>query len=190
MSPIGTKAGAVDLDVDIIAENSAWAAHLPDVEELCRRAAAAAFATGAVADGGRPEAAEACIVLSDDAELQALNRQWRGIDAPTDVLSFPCEGSGTAAKARAQGPLRQGPFSQGPLLLGDVVVALETAAAAAADEGKSLSDHLSHLVVHGMLHLLGYDHEADDEAAVMQVLEARALATLGIADPYAMTAAG
>jgi probable rRNA maturation factor len=185
MSPIGMKADAVDLDVDIIAENSAWAAHLPDVEELCRRAAAAAFVTGAVADGGQPEAAEACIVLSDDAELQALNRQWRGIDAPTDVLSFPCEGSGTAVKARAQGPLRQG-----PLLLGDVVVALETAAAAAADEGKSLSDHLSHLVVHGMLHLLGYDHEAADEAAVMQALEARALATLGIADPYAMTAAG
>ena len=112
------------------------------------------------------------LVLCDDAFIRALNRTWRGKDRPTNVLSFPT------------GPGEPRAPDAGPTLLGDIVVSYETAAREAREEGKSLPDHLAHLVVHGMFHLLGYDHEDDSEADVMEALEGRALAALGVASPY------
>ena len=114
----------------------------------------------------------ATLVLSDDAHVRALNRQWRGHDKPTNVLSFP---SGTPAPAGARTTR----------LLGDVILARETLVREADGLGIALQDHYRHLVLHGLLHLLGYDHETDEEAEEMETLETRILAALGVADPYA-----
>jgi probable rRNA maturation factor len=116
-----------------------------------------------------PEAAELSLVLTDDARIRELNRDWRGFDKPTNVLSFP------AADADDDDP--------GPLL-GDVVVAHETTAREAEAEGKTMEDHVAHLLVHGLLHLFGFDHEVDADADEMEALEVEILARLGIADPY------
>jgi len=119
---------------------------------------------------------EVSIVLTDDDEISALNRTWRGKDAPTNVLSFP-----------AGEPFGEIPGEPRPL--GDVILGGETVIAEAAAKGISTADHASHLVVHGMLHLLGYDHDGDEEATRMETLETEVLARLGIADPYADLAA-
>jgi len=116
------------------------------------------------------EASELSIVFSDDAHVGALNAQWRGKDKPTNVLSFP-------AFPTIRGVL--------PPMLGDVVLAAETVGREAAVEGKPLEHHISHLVIHGVLHLLGFDHLNDREADEMEGLERRALARLAIPDPYA-----
>jgi len=112
------------------------------------------------------------IVLTDNSEQRALNRTWRGKDAPTNVLSFS-----TADPA-------QKPPPGAPILLGDVVLACETVVREAAEQRKPLADHLSHLVVHGVLHLLGFDHESDSEAAIMEAREIEILAGLGVPAPY------
>ncbi len=114
--------------------------------------------------------AEVAVVLTDDASIRDLNRSWRGIDRPTNVLSF--EGSGP-------GP------GDAPTLLGDIVIAYETTAGEAAVAGKPLADHVAHLAVHGFLHLLGYDHQSDDDADTMERLERSILARLAVPDPYA-----
>jgi probable rRNA maturation factor len=114
-------------------------------------------------------AAEVSLVLTDDAEQQVLNRDWRGIDKPTNVLSFP----------------QIEPFGAVSGLLGDIILARETLEREAVEEGVSFDDHFTHLLVHGFLHLLGYDHMDDDEALAMEGLETQILATLGVADPYA-----
>lgn len=113
--------------------------------------------------------AEVSVVLTDDAEQRELNRQWRGYDKSTNVLSFP----------------QLEPFSPVQGLLGDITLARETVEREADEMGIPLEAHVTHLVVHGFLHLLGYDHIEDDEATEMEALETRILATLGIADPYA-----
>ena len=107
------------------------------------------------------------IILTDDAEQRVLNRTWRGKDAPTNVLSFAMADPAAPAPAGA------------PVLLGDVVLAFETVAREAAEQTKPLPDHLSHLVVHGVLHLLGFDHENDAEAAIMEARETEILARAG-----------
>ena len=107
-------------------------------------------------------------MLTDDAEMRALNRTWRGKDAATNVLSFPAR-----EKVR------------GPGLLGDVVLAYETTLKEARAQGIALDAHVSHLVVHGVLHLIGFDHLEDSDAERMEAIERTALASLGIADPYA-----
>lgn len=114
--------------------------------------------------------AELAIMLTDDAGIRTLNNNWRSIDKPTNVLSFPA--------AQPPGATPQ------PLMLGDIAIAYETTRTEAEAEGKSFQDHLSHLAIHGFLHLLGYDHLDDDEAEEMEGLERDILATLGIADPY------
>ena len=114
------------------------------------------------------EGAEISIVLCDDAFIAELNRKWRQIDKPTNVLSFP---SG-------------GPIASTPVL-GDIVIAFETTAREAAEAGKPLRDHVAHLLAHGFLHLIGYDHIADADAEAMEAMERAVLARLGIADPYA-----
>jgi probable rRNA maturation factor len=126
-------------------------------------AAEAAYAAGAAAAAG-----EVAIVLSDDKEVRRLNRTWAGKDRATDVLSFPDDSSGDGADA----------------LLGDIVLAYETVARDAAQLGIPVAAHASHLVVHGMLHLLGYDHGTESEAAAMEGLETEVLASLGLHDPY------
>jgi probable rRNA maturation factor len=118
---------------------------------------------------------ELAIVLTDDSAIQALNRDWRGLDKPTNVLSFP------APKRRAGS--RQGGNSLSASL-GDVIIAFQTVAREAAGEGKPFKHHLTHLAVHGFLHLLGYDHETDREARTMERLEVKILAGLRVPDPY------
>jgi probable rRNA maturation factor len=116
-----------------------------------------------------PDEAELSLLLTDDAHIRVLNKQWRDQDKPTNVLSFP------SADEDDDEP--------GPLI-GDVIVAYETTAREAEEEGKSFEDHLTHLLVHGLLHLFGYDHIEDDEAEEMEALETEILAGLGVADPY------
>lgn len=148
------------LDVEIVRQSDGWdGAKISD--DLLSQAATAAFV------GAKPRIEndrEVAILLTGDAEMQALNRQWRGKDTPTNVLSFPSGGE------------------QGHL--GDVVLAYETVEGEAKQQNIAIADHAAHLVVHGMLHLLGYDHEQEDESVKMERLETEILATLGIADPY------
>ena len=120
---------------------------------------------------------EIAIRLTDDAEVQALNRDFRGKDKPTNVLSFP----------QVQDDLLEGLANSddGEILLGDIVLARETCAREAEEKGISLADHATHLIVHGTLHLVGYDHMDDASATAMEALEVKALASLGIANPYA-----
>lgn len=148
----------------------AWLRDLPRAASLCRAAARAAL--GRIRNA--PPAGEIGIVLAGDSFVRALNRRHRGKDKPTNVLSFPgLDGS----------PLR---LPAGvPLLLGDVVLARETILREAAAADKKPAHHLSHLVVHGVLHLFGHDHQGDSEARRMERLEREALAALGMPDPYA-----
>lgn len=132
--------------------------------ENCVRDALAAAATRVDGDGG-----EVSVLLADDAAVRVLNRDWRGIDKPTNVLSFPAQAS------KLEGI---------PPLLGDIAIAYETLAREAADEGKPVLHHLAHLVVHGYLHLMGYDHQTDSEAQAMEALEREILRALRIPDPY------
>lgn len=152
------------IDLDVMTGPGDWA-RIGALEGLARRAVEAALAVA-----GEPRSpAELSLLLTDDAGVQELNRTWRGQDKPTNVLSFP--GSGPASP-------------DGVSHLGDIALAYETVAREAAGEGKSLADHLTHLIVHGTLHLLGHDHGSDEEAEAMEALEVEALARLGIADPY------
>jgi probable rRNA maturation factor len=147
-----------------VVESSLWDAH-PNAEETVRRAVAAAAPAGL--DG-----AEIAVLLADDASVRRMNAQWRGKDTPTNVLSFPAA------------PATPG-VDGAPHHLGDIVVAYETVAAEARSEDKPFDHHLVHLVVHGFLHLLGYDHLTDEEAARMERQERDILAELDIPDPYA-----
>jgi probable rRNA maturation factor len=118
----------------------------------------------------------ASLLFSDDPEVHELNREWRGKDKPTNVLSFPMLERADLLALAPNGP---------PELLGDVALALETCAREAAEKGLPLGDHAAHLIIHGLLHLAGFDHIHDEaEAAAMEALEIKALALMGIADPY------
>jgi probable rRNA maturation factor len=143
--------------------------------DLVRNAAEAAIAESAfpqLATADRP--VELSVRLSDDEQVRSLNAQWRGKDKPTNVLSFP-----------QLEPEELGQLSEGPeLMLGDLILAHGVCAREAGEKGISVEDHATHLIVHGTLHLLGYDHMDDDSAEEMESREVRALARLGIADPY------
>lgn len=156
---------APDLDLDVAVEAGAWSG-LGDVEALARRAVEAALAVASDAPRGPVEVS---LLLADDAGVRALNAAWRGQDKPTNVLSFPAP---------------EGPGAPGPRHLGDIALAYETLQREASAEGKAAADHAAHLIVHGTLHLLGYDHESAGEAEIMEALEVKALESLGIADPY------
>ena len=154
--------------VDVLIESEAWRM-LPEAEDLVRRAIACAAASEVAI---HQRGAELSVLLCDDQTITALNARWRGQERPTNVLSFPAP------------PLR-GATPAEKVALGDIAIAYETLAREASEHGKSVSDHLSHLVVHGFLHLLGYDHDMDGEAERMERLEREILAQIGIADPYA-----
>jgi len=142
----------------------------PDAEAVIHRAISAA-AEIADADVGD---AELAVMLTDDSGIRTLNSNWRGIDKPTNVLSFP-----------ALQPTGAGARDDAPRMLGDIAIAFETTRKEADAEQKPFDHHLSHLAVHGFLHLIGYDHETDDDAEAMESLEREILAQLGIPDPYA-----
>lgn len=148
----------MNAEVDVEVESAAWTDALPQSEALARSAALAAMAGR---DGG-----DLVVLLTDDTAVRDLNAQFRGKDSPTNVLAFP-------APCMPGGPL------------GDIALAYGVCAAESAAQGKPLADHLRHLVVHGVLHLLGYDHMDDAQAEVMESLEVEVLAGLGVADPYA-----
>ncbi len=160
---------AAKVAVSVIVEHGAWGAAIAEPLPLLRRAAQAA-----VAEVRRVRRSRAtwtpvvAVALMDDRAMRKLNRTYRGKDKPTNVLSFP-SGEATEGKRRR---------------LGDVAIALGTVKREAKAQGKSLQDHVTHLMVHAVLHLLGYDHEADPDAEEMEAIERKTLAALGIADPY------
>jgi probable rRNA maturation factor len=153
------------LTADILVTAACWKAE-PAAEALVQRAIEAAAQHASSAPG-----AEVAIVLTDDSGIRTLNRDWRGIDKPTNVLSFPAS---SAPGHNAQPPT-----------LGDIAIAYETTRREAESEHKPFAHHLSHLAVHGFLHLVGYDHENDADAEAMENLERTILAGLGVPDPYA-----
>ncbi len=162
----------IALDADSEWDSSNWA-------ELARRAATSAIAESAFPQlGSGTRTVELGVRLTGDDQVRALNAQWRGKDQPTNVLSFPLAEPSELDDDAFDGP---------ELMLGDIVLARGVCATEAADKAISLENHASHLLVHGTLHLLGHDHSDDAAAADMEAREVRALARLGIADPYAGT---
>ncbi|MDE2444689.1 MAG: rRNA maturation RNase YbeY [Alphaproteobacteria bacterium] len=151
------------MPLDLAIEVDAWSS-VPGLELMAEQAVAAAL----------PDSARGKVItllFSDDATMQDLNRDWRGKDAPTNVLSFPAPEDQVTPPGELE-------------LLGDIVLGYETCAREADEAGKPLAEHACHLIVHGVLHLLGYDHIDDKEAEAMEAAEAKILATLGIANPY------
>lgn len=147
---------------------------------LVRKAAEAAIAESgypALTDSDRP--VEISVTLTGDKQVQALNAKWRGKDKPTNVLSFPMAD---------ELDLKRATVAERELLLGDIVLARGVCEREARENGVQFQEHATHLIVHGTLHLLGYDHLRDDEAAEMEAREVRALNRLGIANPYEVTA--
>ena len=153
------------LAVDVVHHARSWAGEVED--EFLVRAANAAFSAGAHA----APRSEISLLLTADAEIRALNHAWRGKDEATNVLSFPLDA----------------PYcGEGVRPLGDVALGYETVTREAAARALPVSQHAAHLVVHGVLHLLGYNHENDSQARKMEALEVRVLTTLGLPDPYAL----
>ena len=146
--------------IDIQVQSPLWNAQ-PLAEQTIREAISAA--AGALSTEG----GEVSILLTDDSEIARLNRDWRGIDKPTNVLSFPASRVG-----------------QGDKLLGDIVIAYETLERESTDESRDFLHHLAHLAVHGFLHLIGFDHETDAQAEEMEGLESRIMMRLNMPDPY------
>lgn len=158
---------AVCLDTE--RESALWD-QLPDAEAIAERALNVA---SELADVKLMDGAELALLLSDDAHVRSVNHEWRNIDKPTNVLSFPSVEPGKLARA---------PF------IGDIIIAYETVKREAEQDNKDFADHYTHLVVHGFLHLIGFDHQTEDQAKIMETLETRILAELDIPDPYAVDA--
>ncbi len=161
--------------VDLTIDDPGWLDDLPGADEEARKVCIAALET--TCPGSELVVS---LVMSNDRNVATLNRRWRKIDKPTDVLSFPSEkrSPGIAPLAAAGAP------GGSPVELGDIVIARETLLRDALEHVRPLHDHLAHIVVHGTLHLLGYEHETDDDAEVMETMEQTVLAGLGIPDPY------
>ena len=157
---------SAEVGVETVVEAGDW----PEEAEIAAANVTAVKATVSRVRPALAEGAEVAIVLTDDAHVLDLNRRFRGKDAPTNVLSFP---AGLPAGGRF-----------GPLL-GDIVLARETVVREAAERGVGVAECVTHLVIHGFLHLLGYDHETDKEAVVMEGLETFIMGDLGLSDPYA-----
>jgi probable rRNA maturation factor len=165
-----SRGTAVETEVAVRILDPKWRDLWPAAGRQARNAARSAL--DAAMDSPPGHGGELTIVLADDGTVRRFNRQYRGIDKPTNVLSF----------GNTDGERQPAPGS--PAILGDVVLARETVAAEAADQGKSVVDHAVHLVVHGVLHLLGHDHQHVREADLMESIEVQVLARLGVSDPY------
>ncbi len=163
-------------DFDVLIEDDRW--DTVDLEPLAHRAAAATLGHLGVA----PATAELTLLACDDKRIAALNEDFRGKPRATNVLSWPAEERGAAAPGGD--PLPVSPGVDGMLELGDIALAYETCAAEAKAGDKPLADHVTHLIVHGLLHLLGYDHENDPDALLMEGLEREILGKMGLDDPY------
>jgi probable rRNA maturation factor len=162
------SSGASPLEIEIVRHSELWDSIEVSGDTLSRAALAAFAASSAAPDAPR----EVTLVLTDDDEMRELNRTWRGKDSSTNVLSFPV--GEPVGEAHGE-----------PSPLGDIVLAGEAVIEEAKVKGIPAADHAAHLVVHGMLHLLGFDHERDADAERMESFETKVLAGLGIADPYA-----
>jgi probable rRNA maturation factor len=150
------------LSIDILVEDERWRDAMK-LEEVTRRA------TDAVMTVAEPDCAldaEVSFLFCDDARIRELNAAWRAKDSPTNVLSFPA------------------PQTPGWSVLGDVALAYDTIWREATDENKTIEQHATHLIVHGVLHLIGYDHENDVDATEMELLESEILVSLGVPDPW------
>ncbi|MBO4643135.1 MAG: rRNA maturation RNase YbeY [Alphaproteobacteria bacterium] len=153
-------------------DDKRWKDAFPDVEKCVRKAASSAWKRGNTGDFKIPvKQAEISVLLTDDSAVHSLNKEYRGMDKPTNVLSF-------AALDDENEPIID------PMLLGDIVVAFETTKREAIEQECSLADHLFHLIVHGMLHLIGYDHVEERDAVEMEALEIKILAENGLKNPY------
>jgi probable rRNA maturation factor len=155
--------------IDIMVESPLWKAQR-GVKAVLQRAICEAAAMAATSGG------ELAIVLTDDSAIRALNRDWRGKDQPTNVLSFPANAPSRSRRADAR--------EAGLRLLGDIVIAYETMAREALAGHRPFAHHLAHLAVHGFLHLVGHDHAADADADAMEALEIAVLARLDVPNPY------
>ena len=169
--PEAARSGAAMTTLDIAIED-AWPT-APDWDDLAETALHAAV--GSVPGLANPRLS-ASLLFTSDAEVQVLNREWRGKDKPTNVLSFPMMERADFLTLAPTGP---------PELLGDIALAFETCAREAAEKAVPLDHHAAHLIIHGLLHLAGYDHEiSPEDAAEMEALEIKALASMGIGNPY------
>jgi probable rRNA maturation factor len=162
------KPNPIEVDIAVVVETQGWPGEAT-LEDLVRRTVDAVVADLSLRS---PQPTELGVTFTDDAAIRGLNAQWRDKDKPTNVLSFPAFPN--QAKTI-------------PPMLGDIVLARETIEREAALDGKPFDHHLTHLVAHGLLHLLGFDHETEEEAEEMEAAERRILASLAIPDPYALT---
>lgn len=160
------------MTVDVIIEDARWG----DIAALAERACDATL----MRLGLEPSVFEISLLACDDAKIAALNADFRGKSSPTNVLSWPSEERGAVVDGEMPVPPQVGPDTE----LGDIAIAYDTCAREAADGGKSLRDHALHLLVHGTLHLLGFDHERDGDATLMEGLEVEILGKMGLSDPY------
>jgi len=158
--------------IDIRIDTAAWSDAVPDAAVRCRDAVRAALAIAPLPW----QDAQVSVLLADNATLRHLNCAYRGRDEATNVLAFAQIDVDPEADSHSP--------SKGDLFLGDIAVAYETTAGEASEAGKPVADHLCHLIVHGVLHLLGYDHVVDADAEVMEATETRVLAGLGVPNPY------
>ncbi len=163
--------------VETVIEDARWEAF--GLPALAERAARAVLAEVELPVQGFSVSLMGC----DDARIAVLNADFRGKPQPTNVLSWPSEERGAEFVGEAPEPPEPGD-AEAPESLGDIAIAWETCAREAEDQEKAMGDHVTHLIVHGVLHLLGYDHVEDEDAALMEGLEVRILASLGVSDPY------
>jgi probable rRNA maturation factor len=161
------------IEIAVIIDKSCWEEPHSQWEALIHPAA-----LEALRELKWTKSSEINILLADDAAIQKLNKDYRGLDKPTNVLSFP------SLEPDEISVLYKDETAQTPIILGDVVLAFETIQQESLDQKKSFDHHLVHLAVHGILHLLGYDHENDEEAAIMESLEVKILSSLMVPNPY------
>lgn len=164
------------MGLELLVQDTRWEAF--DLADICARAGTASLAHHAL----NPDACEIAIRALNDADIARLNAKHRAKDGPTNVLSWPAQNLAPDTPGRMPRPPQTDAF--GDLPLGDVALAYDTCLREANEQGKALQDHVSHLVIHGILHLLGYDHVDDDDAALMERVEAEILGKLGLSDPY------
>lgn len=162
------------MSIEVVIEDDRWIG--ADIEPLAERATASVLAHFHL----DPELCEGSILACDDARIKVLNADFREKDKATNVLSWPAEERATPGER----PDLPEPDFEGVIELGDIAISFDTCAREAHEAGKSMADHVTHLIVHGLLHVLGYDHISDTDAEIMEKTEVEILATMGVEDPY------